>query len=158
MEKITTLEQAERVHRDAVLANQQLPIVEYNSNEKQSDQVHEVTEGFKHLPGPDGTIKTLGPGNRFHPTERQILTGALEGKTRELTRSEYKELKSGKTISMAGSDIGVRALPMSSALQKLALEKGLREEDFAGVEPAGAGGQYTKAQVEELAAAKAKVS
>lgn len=156
MSPATTLEQVQAKHDKAVEVNRDLNVVQYKSGEKQSERVYEVTDGVKYLPGGKG--KRLGPGQRFHPTERQVRDGSLRGKARELSATELRGLgkpsrASGKT-AVEGSDIGVRALPISSKLATYALENGLTEEDFAGVEPAGESGKFTRGQVDELIAAK----
>lgn len=52
--------------------------------------------------------------------------------------------------SVAGANIGIRALPMTDAAMELALEADLSEEDFEGIEPAGSSGDYLKSQVVAL--------
>lgn len=84
-----TMAQAKQQHAEAIENNRDLGIVQYRSKERLSDQVYEVAEGKHHLPG--GI--TLGPGMRFHPTERQVRTNSLRGKARELSRSEERDLK-----------------------------------------------------------------
>lgn len=145
-----TLEQARDTRREQVDGNRRLGVVEYESGEKQSDRVFEVTDGLKYLPGG----KVLGPGNRFHPTERQVEQGSLRGKARELTQSEYGSVsrEDRKPVSN-GADIGIRALPMADTTLKLALRAELSEEDFEGIEP-GYEGRYTRSQVEEIIEAR----
>lgn len=147
-----TLEQAQQERHEAIEANRELGIVEYKSNEKQSEAVYEVIEGRKHLPGG----KVCGPGQRFHPTERQVKNGSLAGKAREITRSELRDLKN-TSRSFAGTDfreMALRALPMTNHALTLALNTPtVTAEDFAGIEPAHKDG-YTKGQVEELIAKK----
>lgn len=141
--------------RNAVDTNRRLGVVEYTSGEKQSEQVYEVIEGYKHLPG---GIR-LGPGNRFHPTERQVRQtlegrGGLVGKARELTQSEYGSVsrEERKPVS-SGADIGIRALPMAETTLALALKEGLTESDFKGIEP-GYEDRFTRSQVEEIIEAR----
>lgn len=145
-----TLEQAKATDFEQRDGNRRSGVVEYESGEKQSDRVYEVTDGLKYLPGG----KVLGPGNRFHPTERQIRNGSLKGKARELAQSEYASVsrKERRPVS-SGADIGIRALPMAEGTLALALEAGLREEDFAGLEP-GYEDRYTRSQVEEIIEAR----
>lgn len=141
-----TLEQAQAKDADERDHNRRLGVVEYTSGEKQSDAVYEVTDGLKYLPGG----KVLGPGNRFHPTVRQVRQGSLRGKARELTQSEYGSVRtSRKRASVNGADVGLRALPMADTTLDLALRADLTEEDFAGVEP-GFEGRYTRSQVQEI--------
>jgi hypothetical protein len=147
-----TLEQATAARGEAIEGNRELAVAEYKSGEKQADVVYEVIEGYKHLPG---GIR-LGPGQRFRPTERQIANGSLKGKARELTRSEYGSVGRSERRAVAhGADIGIRALPMAEGTLKFALEAGLRETDFDGVEP-GFEGRYTKAQVAEIIEARSR--
>lgn len=146
----TTLEQARQDRHEAIEANRALGVTEYKSGEKQSGEVYEVVEGYKHLPG---GIR-LGPGQRFHPTERQVRTGSLKGKARELSRSEYESVKrSERRVVSTGADVGIRALPMADTTLDLALREGLTEEDFEGVEP-GFEGRYTRSQVTEIIEAR----
>lgn len=144
-----TLDQAKAKRDEQIDQNRSLGVVEYKSGEAQSDKVFEVTEGLKYLPGG----KVLGPGQRFRPTERQIANGSLRGKARELTGTEYAAIRRDERRPVsAGADIGLRALPMTNHALKLALDSGLTEADFEGVQPAGHDDQYTKAQVEEIIA------
>lgn len=85
----------------------------------------------------------LEPGDRFHPTRKQVAQGSLAGKARKVSES------SGPT-SVSGADIGLRSLDMTDAALELALDAGLEVSDFEAVEPAGAHGDYLKSQVEEL--------
>ena len=148
MEQKLTLAQAKQQQHEAIEANRDLGVISYRTKAKQSDRIYEVVEGKHHAGG-----RVLGPGQRFHPTEEQIETGSLEGKARELTNSEYRDARRD-VRGFAGADIGLRALPMAEQALKLAFEAQLTEEDFANVQPAGRDGRYTKAQVEELAAAR----
>lgn len=146
-----TLQEAQVSHERKVDTNRRKGVVEYKNGEKLSDRVFEVTEGLKYLPGG----KVIGPGNRFHPTERQVQAlgrgkGGLAGKARELTQSEYDSIgRSERKPMSTGADIGVRSLPMAEGVLRLALEAGLTESDFESLEP-GHKGQFTRAQVEEL--------
>lgn len=155
-----TLEQATQRRERAIEQNRDLPITKYPSKEKLSDQVWEVTEGLKHVPHESGKgVRTLTPGMRFNPTEKQVqqtLTGrgGLINKARELNGSEYAGIGRGDRKPMSrGADIGLRALPMAEGTRKLAWDNGLTEDDFKGTEP-GHGGKYTKEQVEDLIALK----
>lgn len=139
---------AQELHHEAVEANRDIPVVPYKSGQKQSDLVYEVTDGYKRLPG--GLV--LGPGQRFHPTEKQVRDGSLKNKARELSRSEYRDLRAPRKSFGVGADIGIRALPMAEGTLQLALEAGLTEEDFKGVDPEGSGARYTRAQVETMIA------
>lgn len=154
-----TLEQALQRRERAIEQNRELPITKYPTQEKLSDQVWEVTEGLKHVPGENGRPKTLTPGMRFNPTEKQVAQtlegrGGLLNKARELNGSEYAGIGRGDRKPMvAGADIGLRALPMAEGTRRKAWAAGLTEEDFEGVEP-GHGGKYTGEQVEDLIAMK----
>jgi hypothetical protein len=154
-EKITTLADAEAHHFRAMEHNRDVGVVAYETQEKQSDEVWEVTDGYKYLPG---GVK-LGPGNRFHPTVRQIEQtargkGGLLGKARELTGAEYRDVKrQGKTFS--GADIGLRAIAMTEPALQAALAAQLDEQDFADIQGEGNDGRITKAQVDRLVQAKA---
>jgi hypothetical protein len=145
------LRRAEHQHHEATESNRALGVIGYKSGEKQSEQVWEVAEGLKYLPGG----KVLGPGHRFHPTERQVRQtakgkGGLTGKARELSRDEYASIRRDDRKPMSrGADIGIRALPMAEGTLKFALEAGLSETDFVGIEP-GFEGRFTKAQVAEI--------
>jgi hypothetical protein len=97
-----TMEQATELRREQIESNRDLPVTEYKNREKQADAVYEVIDGYKYLPGKDGKQQVLGPGMRFHPTEKQVADGSLKGKARELTRSEYAGMKGGKVF--AGAD------------------------------------------------------
>jgi hypothetical protein len=149
-----SLEKAQALHNEAVDANRREGVVEYRVGEELSERVYEVEEGLKYVPGPGNAQIRLGPGNRFRPTEAQVRSGSLKGKARELTQSEYAGLGATKIQARVGVDIGLRTLPITGHVLKLALEAKLTEDDFAGLEPAGPGGNYTKAQVEELIAKK----
>jgi hypothetical protein len=140
-----TMQEIQKQHHEAVDHNRALGVTEYKSGEKQVDAVYEVTDGYKHLPG---GIR-LGPGGRFRPTERQVKNGALRNKARELSGSEYRDIRASGS-SVAGADIGLRALPMAEGTVEIALEAGLTEGDFAGIEPEGANSRYTRAQVERM--------
>lgn len=106
------------------------------------DDLYEVEAGYHTHTDPNGRERRLEPGATFHPTRRQVESGSLQGKAR---------LKEPDTSSQfPGADIGVRSLPMTDAALELALEHDLSEEDFEGVEPAGADGDYLKSQVREL--------
>lgn len=149
-----TLKELQQKHEQDVETNRSTGIVEYESSEPVSDRVFEVTEGLKVLPGG----KTIAPGARFHPTEREITPfrnkggrHSLDGKARELTATEYAGLKASST-RVAGSDIGIRALPITGHVLRYALDNNVTEDELRAVEPAGAGGNYTKAQVEEIVA------
>jgi hypothetical protein len=141
-----TLEQAQATDFEQRDGNRRVGVVEYESGEKQSDRVFEVTDGLKYLPGG----KVLGPGNRFHPTVRQVESGSLRGKARELSQSEYGSVsREDRKARSRGADIGIRALPMAETTMKLALGAQLTESDFEGVEP-GYEGRYTRSQVQEI--------
>lgn len=150
-----TLEQAKATDREQRDTNRRLGVVEYESGEKQADAVYEVTDGLKYLPGG----KVLGPGSRFRPTLGQIRKDkrgrtSLDGKARELTQSEYGSVsRANRKPVSSGADIGIRALPMAEGTLALALEHGLREEDFEGLEP-GYEDRYTRAQVEQIIEAR----
>jgi len=137
-----TLEQAQAQRIQDVESNRGVGVIPYKSGEEQSDRIFEVVEGYKHLPG---GIR-LGPGQRFHPTVKQVRTGALRGKARELTRDEHRSM-TGKVFS--GADIGIRALPMADTTREMALKAGLRESDFEGIEP-GFEGRFTRSQVQRI--------
>ena len=159
-----TLEQLKREHETAVSANEALGIVTYETpGQPQSDQIWQVTEGLKYLPGG----KALGPGHRFHPTEAQVANGSLRNKARELTGTEYAGVRSGrlfsgvdfKAMEAAAKPAGPAAHPLANILfteaaGKMAADMGLVAADFAGIEPDGAEGKYTKPQVEAIIEAK----
>lgn len=146
-----TLEQAQERRHQAVESNRDLGVIKYKSKQKQSDAVFEVEEGHHTLP--DG--QRLGPGQRFHPTESQVTGGkggrsTLAGKAREVTRSEYRDLRQqAPAARVPGADIGIRQLPMADSTLKRAIEGDLTEADFAGLEPAFEG-RFTGKQIEEL--------
>lgn len=143
--------------------NRALGVIDWSSQERQSDRVYEVVDGYHKVPSGerDGRPQwlKLGPGHRFHPTVRQVESNALEGKARELNSSELagigRSKDTSKKIMTQGADIGIRALPMSETAKKVALDGGLTEDDFSGVTPARSDGAYTVEQVEELVASKA---
>jgi hypothetical protein len=156
-----TLKEAQEQHRKDIEANQGLGVVEYDSTEPLSDRVFEVVEGKKFLPGKGAERVVIGPGNRFHPTEREIKQfrgkpgrHSLEGKARELTGTEYTGLKASP-LKVAGADIGIRALPITGHVLKLALDHNVTEGELRAIAPAGPGGNYTKAQVEEIVSKRA---
>lgn len=155
MSEATTMEKLQTQHDSQTESNRALDVAAYKSGEKQSSRVFEVTDGLKYLPGG----KVLGPGMRFHPTERQVENGSLKNKARELNATEMRGLSveqrrttTEPSVTVAGADIGVRALPISSKLATEALAAGLTEADFEGIDPAGNSGKYTRGQVEELIA------
>lgn len=148
-----TLQEQQATRADQIDLNRELGVVDYRSGEKQSDQVYEVIEGYKHLPG---GIR-LGPGQRFRPTERQVANGSLRGKARELSRSEYRNIQRDERRPVStGADfreMGLRSIEMADGTRAAAYDGGLGAEDFEGIEP-GFEGRYTRAQVEELIEAK----
>lgn len=155
-----TLPQAEERRKSAIEQNRNLPITKYPTKEALSEQVWEVTEGLKHVPHESGKgYRTLTPGMRFHPTQKQVAQtvtgrGGLTNKARELNGSEYAGIgRADRKPMSTGADIGLRSLPMADGTRKLAWDYGLTEEDFQGLEP-GHGGKYTKDQVEDLYALK----
>lgn len=159
-----TLEQAQHERHQAIEANRDLGVVQYKSGEKQSDEVWEVTEGYKYLPGG----KVLGPGMRFHPTERQVAQtrkgkGGLVGKARELTNSERRDLRHERRL-FQGADFtemgqkALRDLPMTDSALEAALAAGLVADDFEGLQGEGSGGRYTKPQVDALIEARGSAS
>ena len=153
-----TLQQLQAEHNADVVKNEAVPVVEkYETMETISDQIWQVQEGYMNLPG---KIK-LGPGQRFRPTVKQVNQtrtgkGGLNGKARELTGAEYDQYNRGTKRSWgAGADIGIRddkRFPMADGTRALALEAGLSESDFAGLEPAGSDGRYLRSQIEALIA------
>jgi hypothetical protein len=150
-----TLEQKMAERRTQIAQNQELGVAEYESVEKQSPEVWEVIDGLKHLPGQK---EPLVPGRRFHPTERQAKRddkgrSPLDGKARELTGSEYRDLRSNR-VSVAGADIGLRSLAMTPDALEFALDAQMDAADFDGVKPEGAGGKYTKGQVRAVLASR----
>ncbi len=154
-----TMERLQKDHNAHVDRNRTAPIAEYPSRSPQVDRVFEVTDGVKHVPSADGKTQVpLGPGRRFRPTELAIASGALEGKARELTTSEMTGLRGGRVF--AGAEIGVRKdlaeVPMAPSTLERALRSGLTPADFANVSPEGAEGNYTRAQIDAISAAKAR--
>lgn len=157
-----TLEQKRSEHHRAVEQNRESGVVQYKTSEKLSDAVYEVTEGYKYLPGG----ARLGPGQRFRPTVRQVEKGALRNKARELSATEYRGLtKPGKVFAGADfAEMEARAasnqLPlvdwsgviMADSTREAAQAAGLVPEDFEGVEPEGAAGRFTRAQVDAMIA------
>lgn len=91
-----------------------------------------VTGGYHR----DADGRTLGPGETFQPTNRQVASGSLRGKA--------ERVKAHESIRSTGADIGLRSLKWGSeaALRK-ALREGLSEDDFQGREPSGATGYVT---------------
>lgn len=148
MAETVTLAEAQAKHRTQVDDNRMQGIADTNNGETPSDKVYEVTDGLKYLPGG----RVLGPGNRFRPTEEQIARGGLKGKARELSRSEYQGI--GHRVYGNGADIGLRQYEMAESTLQYALEHGLTEADFDGVEPEGANGRYLREQVEAMVAAR----
>lgn len=150
-----TREQKQAKHAQTAEQNKQLGVVEYKSGQKQSDEIWVVTDGIKALPNHEKRQRPhrLAEGNLFHPTESELQNGAraLKNKARPLFPSEYAGVRGSRTMS-TGADIGIRALEMTNHALKRALDAKLTEADFEGVVPAGADGQYTKAQVEEIIA------
>lgn len=141
-----SMDEAQKLHDSAVAANQRLPVKEYKSGEKQSDKIFEVTEGMKVLPG--GVV--LGPGERFHPTERQVANGSLKNKAQELSRDQYRSLGTTERKSF-GVDVDLLGkVPMAPSVRELAVESGLKTEDFAELKPEGRDETYTRKQVEAL--------
>lgn len=159
-----TMEEAQRQTLEAIEHNRSLGVQEYKNGERQSDEVWEVTEGYKHLPmqGEKRTLR-LGPGHRFHPTVDQVEKtrrgkGGLLNKARPLTATEMDGLRSARRPMVAGADLGIRAMEFTSeGTAEYALSCGLKEEDFDGVKPAY-GGKYTRAQVDEILIAKQAAS
>ncbi len=147
---MATLEQAKKEHSNAIEANRDLGVIQYTSRQEQSDAVYEVVAGCKRLPG----NKVLGPGQRFHPTVKQVESGSLRGKARELSASELRGMRH-QPKHFAGADIGLRNVPMAETTFKLALDAQLTETDFTGIEP-GHEGRYTRAQVREIIAARSE--
>ena len=150
-----TLEQAQAKHAEQVDQNRALGVIDYDAKQPLSDRVFEVTDGYKYLPSgdPKKPIR-LGPGQRFRPTVQQVENGSLRGKAREISATEYAGIHRHERKPMStGADIGLRGLPMTSHALRLALDEGLTEADFAGVEPEPNG--YTKGQVEEILARRA---
>lgn len=147
---MSTLQEAQKEYSNAVEANRDHGVVQYKSRQSQADAIYEVVEGCKRLPG----NIVLGPGARFHPTEKQVKDGSLAGKARELSASELRGLKGFAPVpTFTGADIGLRSLPMAPGTLKEAMDAGLEEEDFEGLEPAFEG-RYTREQVRELIAAR----
>jgi hypothetical protein len=149
-----SMQELQSEHDRKVEANRALGIQEYKNGQKQSDEVWEVTAGRKYLPDGKGKPKVLGPGHLFRPTERQLETGALRGKAREVPASVRRGLPASGDIRSTGADIGIRALNMAESTIKRALQAGMAEADFEGVEPEGQDGQYTFRQVEAMIAAR----
>ena len=86
----------------------------------------------------DGSV--VEQGETMEPTDHELETIGERGHLEPV--SEF-----GRST---GADIGLRALPMTDAALEVALDEGLEESDFEGVEPEGANGQYLKSQVEDL--------
>lgn len=166
-----TIEQALKTRDAQIQSNQDLGVIDYKTSEPLSDSVYEVTEGYKRLPGG----KVLGPGQRFRPTARQVASGSLRNKARELTASEYRGLRAERRV-FAGADFremeeraaaraahntpeppqerGWDDLNMGVTTVAYAQEHGLTPADFDGVEPEGTTGRYTRTQVEAMVAAR----
>ncbi len=157
-----TIEELRGVHATAVEVNRALPVAVHHAKEgagessQPSDRIFEVTDGIKHVLGADRMkYERLAPGRRFRPTVGELENNAraLRGKARELTATERRGL------SIGGSDVGIRALPLTGGALKAALAEGLTEADFATIRPQGVNGEFTKGQVDELIKARAsKVS
>lgn len=94
---------------------------------------------YRLLGGPhtreDGTV---GQGDVFEPTGEEL----------EKIGDKLEPVDSSAPVQ--GADIGLRSLPMTEAALELALDAGLSEDDFEGLDPAGADGDYLKSQVEGL--------
>lgn len=91
--------------------------------------------GGHHVRG-DGS--EVGQGDTFEPTSE------------ELRKIPEKLERVSTSAPFSGADIGVRSLPMTDAALDLALSEGLSEEDFLGIEPEGASGEYLVSQVRGL--------
>lgn len=143
-----TISEASAARRKAVEANRRTGVTEYKSGQKQSERVFEVREGYKTLPG---GIR-LGPGQRFHPTEKQVASGALRGKAEEITESDYSSLsRTGKVFAGADfTEMAINAVPMAESTRAYAIHSGLTAADFDGVEAEGANGRFTRTQVERM--------
>lgn len=160
MPQAMTIEQAQAQREREIDGNRALGVQEWENNEPQSEAVYEVIDGYHHVPVAPGSDEqlTLGPGHRFHPTKQQAETGSLKGKARELTETEYRGIhREERKPRSTGADIGIRALPMAEGTMKIALDAGLREEDFRRIEP-GHEGRFTRSQVDELIAAREQAS
>lgn len=125
-----------------------------------ADAVYEVVEGFHHVPAVEGNgVVRLGPGDRFRPTEAQHAGRTLRGKARELSATEYAGISRSadpqRAIRSTGADIGLRALPMTKAALRTALDAGLTEDDVLATDPTGSDDTYIKADVEAIIEAKA---
>lgn len=152
MAETLTIEEARAQHARQMDNNRMRGIADTNNGERPSDRVFEVTEGLKYLPGG----RVLGPGHRFRPSEEQIERGALKGKARELSRSEYEAI--GRRVHANGADIGLRRFEMAESTLQYALEHGLTEADFEAVEPGGANSRYLREQVEAMVDARADMA
>jgi hypothetical protein len=151
-----TLEQAQAQHDREVDANRREGVIEWRNTETQSDRVFEVVEGKAHLTDPSDPKKRIvvGQGHRIHPTEAQLKQiqnrkGGLYGKVRELTGTEYDAL--GRRAVSPGANIGLRQFRMAEGTMRYAMDVGLTEDDFRGVEPEGSAGYFTRTQVEAIA-------
>lgn len=104
-----------------------------------TEDLYEVEGSYHYHRTEQGERVRLEPGDRFHPTTKQVADGSLEGKARKVSES------SGSTSATVGADIGLRALDWGSekALE-VALEAGIDADAFAeAVEPGGATGYVT---------------
>lgn len=115
----------------------------------------EVTQGKMHHRREDGRKVVLARGDRFHPTLKQVADGSLENKARKVRDGGRP---SAHTVTR---DIGLRTLLMTDRALEIALdpaedgsEPPLDVEDFHGVEPAGADGEYLTGQVRQIADAR----
>lgn len=156
-------------------ANQEIGVIPWkNDFEQDTSTVWEVVDGYHRVPPKPGSkdFIRMGPGNRFHPTVKQVEEanavhptrgvrgrgGLLRGgHIRELSGTEMAGIGRSKDpsrkVMARGADIGIRALPMSDTALKLALGV-LSEDDFEGVEPARSDGAYTVEQIQALVEAK----
>jgi hypothetical protein len=152
-----TAEDRKIEHARSIEKNRAMGVIEYESREPVSDQVWEIVDGKHHLPGlgkKPGRSGAIGIGHRFRPTARQVEQtlagrGGLLNKARPLTASEMDGL--GRRAFAPGGDIGLRQFRMAEGTLKYAIEVGLTEDDFRGVEPEGSAGYFTRTQVEAIA-------
>lgn len=108
-----------------------------------SDDTYEVEDGYMTHTDPSGRERRLGPGDRFHPTKKQVRDGSLTGKASVAEPAT-------ESPQAAGADIGLRALDMTDSALELALDEEVDADDLVdAVEPSGDEGRFWKSDVEE---------
>jgi hypothetical protein len=146
-----TLQQATAAHTAAVAKNRTDTVVQPHNGQQRTGRVFEIERGFVHLRDKAGKYRKLGPGHRFEATASQVREMA-NGRTPLTNKAVEVSASAGSVRPMVGgADIGLRAL-MPKGLADLAIKAGLTEADFAGLDPEGREGMFSRAQVEAVLA------